>query len=171
MTEVWKPVTGFAGLYEVSDLGRVRAPIKLDAIGRMYSARELKLCKDRKGYAVVHLYKNRKRKPVWVACLVAEVFIGPRPAGMQVCHCDGDKTNNCVSNLRYDTVKSNHADKRQHGTHREGSKINFAKLDEARVKAIKALLPTNTHTAIAKQYGVSRPTISLIAEGKTWAHV
>lgn len=171
MTEVWKPVPDYVGKYEVSDRGAVRSVTKFDALGRLYKGRPLKLCRDRKGYHTVHLYKNRKRQPVWVACLVAQVFIGPRPVGLQVCHCDGDKVNNAVSNLRYDTIAGNFADKRVHGTHRQGEAINFAKLTAADVRKIKNMLPLSTHTSIAKVFGVSRPTVSLIAAGKTWQHI
>lgn len=47
---------------------------------------------------------------VTVHGLVAEVFIGPRPEGLDVCHNDGDKSNNRASNLRYDTHSENQKD-------------------------------------------------------------
>lgn len=44
--------------------------------------------------------------------LVLEAFVGERPSGMQACHGNGDKTDNRLVNLRWDTVKANHRDKK-----------------------------------------------------------
>jgi hypothetical protein len=48
--------------------------------------------------------------------LVARAFIGERPDGLQVCHGDGNKTNNAAANLRYDSISANVRDSVEHGT-------------------------------------------------------
>jgi hypothetical protein len=48
--------------------------------------------------------------------LVLEAFVGPRPAGHEAAHGDGDKTNNALANLRWATPKENAADRYRHGT-------------------------------------------------------
>jgi hypothetical protein len=53
---------------------------------------------------------------VYVHHLVLEAFVGPRPAGRQAAHGDGDKANNVVTNLRWATRKENEGDKVRHGT-------------------------------------------------------
>lgn len=81
--------------YSVSSFGRVKGPRKI-TFGSVGSRGYLQVC--------IH----RKTKNVHV--LVAEAFLGQRPDGMHVCHGDGDKTNNRLDNLRYDTPKSNWED-------------------------------------------------------------
>lgn len=92
MDEIWKQVSK---IHEVSSLGRVRGPrgITNGVLGS-------------RGY----MQASIKRKTKNIHVLVAETFIGPRPLGYHVCHLDGDKTNNKLSNLRYDTPKANWED-------------------------------------------------------------
>lgn len=96
--ERWAPVRGFEGLYEVSDLGRVK---------RCGSAKCLKPMPNTKGYPSVDLKDHGRRKYAVVHRLVAETFI-PKPDNKpQVNHKDGDKTNNAVSNLEWCTGLEN----------------------------------------------------------------
>ena len=102
LNEIWKPIKGYEGLYEVSNLGRVK---------NIKSNRILKLYKDkRKGkeYLRVCLYKNKKSKKYYVHRLVAEAFL-PNPYKLpQVNHKDENKTNNNVDNLEWCTNEYNH---------------------------------------------------------------
>lgn len=101
--EQWKPVEGFEGLYEVSNLGRVKS------LGNNKSRKEkiLKSGKNGPGYLFVYLYRNGKRKMSKVHRLVAEAFL-PNPLGLpQVNHRDENKTNNCVENLEFCDAKYN----------------------------------------------------------------
>ena len=59
-----------------------------------------------------------------VHSLVAEAFIGARPEGMEICHSDGDPTNNHLDNLRYGTPSDNTLDKVRHGTHNNAVKTH-----------------------------------------------
>lgn len=93
-TEIWKPVKGYEGLYEVSNLGRVKS-LKY---GR---EKVLKPGDDNNGYLFVKLYKDGKRKHFKVHRLVAEAFL-PNPEGLpEVNHRDEVKTNNVVYNLEF----------------------------------------------------------------------
>lgn len=113
--EEWRPVVGYEGLYEVSDLGRVRS---LDRIvnyrdGRRFTYKgvSLVLSDNGYGYAVVTLSKGKDSKKVrLVHSLVLESFEGPRPPKLDICHRDNDKRNNRLENLRYDTRVGNLAD-------------------------------------------------------------
>lgn len=119
MIEEWRPVLGSEGAYEVSSFGQVRS---LDrhitylrngvTSGRTLRGRVLKQQRDRYGYLRVAI-GGRMRK---VHTLVVEAFLGPRPPGMEVCHADGSRDNNHISNLRYDTRAGNAADALKHGT-------------------------------------------------------
>jgi len=115
MPELWQPVRGYEGLYEVSDQGSVRSlerPItRRRKNGTSYvcvlkaKRRKLVLCKE--GYLTVMLSKDSKVKLYAVHCLVAAAFIGDRPNKFDVNHKDLDKLNNCVSNLEYVTRSEN----------------------------------------------------------------
>ena len=111
-----------------------------------------------------------KRRPVHK--LVAEAFLGPCPPGMEVCHWDGNKQNNKVSNLRYDTRKNNHADKKRHGTDPSGMRHGRAKLTDDQVREIRRLRTEGvSQQDLARQFGVCRPLISYIEHRKIWDHI
>lgn len=100
MIEEWREVPGYEGLYEVSDLGRVKN-IKT---GRILSSAEAG-----NGYIVVNLSKNGIAKTVNIHRLVAEVFI-PNPQNFPcVNHKDETPTNNAVGNLEWCTYEYNNS--------------------------------------------------------------
>lgn len=67
------------------------------------------------GYLTVVLFVNGTRKTQLVHQLVLKTFVGPRPKGYDSCHGDGDKSNNHLSNLRWDTRSENMKDLYRHG--------------------------------------------------------
>ena len=111
--ERWAPVRGFEGLYEVSDLGRVRS---LDRVVELHGHPKLKtrIMRGRLLFQKtnrpaagaykrmqVALWKQNKEHTMNVARLVAEAFI-PNPNGAPfVLHLDDDATNNVVANLAW----------------------------------------------------------------------
>lgn len=157
MTEVWRPVVGFEGLYEVSDLGRVRRE------------RILRPGLAGKGYLHVCLCKNGVRHDRYVHVLVAEAFIGPRPPGSEVRHRDGVKTNCAATNLHYGTPAENNADKKVHGTHFVGEEHHNAVLTEAEVREIRSAVASDYRLGLA--YGVASATVRDVRLRKTWRHV
>jgi len=118
MSEKWTSIPGYIGLYQVSDLGKVRALEKLDMIGRKRKEKLLKPSIGHKGYAKVTLYKNNIRKVIFVHRLVTWVFVRELPKGMkklQINHVDGDKTNNSLANLEIVTPKENARHAKENG--------------------------------------------------------
>ncbi len=110
-TEVWKPIEGYEGLYEVSNLGRVKSLEKLieRPAGNNFIRSEfvMKTWAKDAGYPTVSLTKDKKRKLHMVHRLVAEAFI-PNPDNKEeVNHKDYNKKNNNVSNLEWMTRKEN----------------------------------------------------------------
>lgn len=170
--EIWKSIPGFEGAYEVSSEGRVRSLDRIvrckNGAAKSYKGRILLLKPNVGGYLSLRLGRGN---PVMVHQLVAQVFIGPAPEGLQACHNSGDKNDNRKNNIRYDTPKANQADRVVHGTDRKGSQLPQAKLNEAQVAEIKSMLGLISHRAIAAQYGVSSTAVSLISSGKNWKHV
>lgn len=102
--------------------------------------------------------------------LVLEAFVGPRPEGMQCCHNDGNRKNNRLDNLRWDTTEANYKDAAKHGSMKGESNGN-RKLSIEQVRAIRAALAAGgTHRGLGRQYGVTGTTIKSIATGKLWGH-
>ena len=100
--EEWRDIKGYEGIYQVSNLGRVRSFIKIK------SGKILSLTPDKNGYLTCYLYKNSKRKCEKVHRLVAQEFI-PNPNNYpQVNHKDETKTNNNSDNLEWCTHEYNH---------------------------------------------------------------
>lgn len=104
------PINGYEGIYEVSNLGRVKS-LKRKATSsirtRMVRERLLAPSINPRGYAIVRLYKNGVRTNFTIARLVATTFI-PNPLNKpEIDHIDGTRTNNIVSNLRWVTAKEN----------------------------------------------------------------
>ena len=126
--ERWKPVTGYEGIYEVSNHGRVRSVDRTitcsDGRVRRHKGKNLSTPLSRDGYPVVSLYTQGRLKKRYVHSLVAEAFISARPEGMEVCHNDGDSTNNHLDNLRYGTRSDNMLDRVRHGTNPSTAKTH-----------------------------------------------
>lgn len=110
MEEIWKPVKGFEGYYEVSNLGRVRRLDRYDygcGYPRLYKGGVLKSLCGSGGYYHIMLCKDGTRITKNVHRLVAETFI-PNPNNYsQVNHKDEDKSNNTIDNLEWCDAKYN----------------------------------------------------------------
>lgn len=117
--EIWKPVVGYEGLYEVSSMGRVRSlDRRISYISRTQEGKEYttththksKLMKQHNnhfGYKVIALCMDGKYRTYMVHRLVAEAFI-PNPNNYPVVnHKDENKQNNCVENLEWCTQQYN----------------------------------------------------------------
>ena len=127
MNEMWKPIPGYEGLYEVSDHGTVRSldrQLPWNGTSRFFSGRILSPVATDFGHLVVGLYKDGKSSHARVHRLVMLAFVGLCPEGEEVCHYDGDPANNRLSNLRYDTRSGNFLDSVRHGTHRNTRKTH-----------------------------------------------
>lgn len=76
--EEWKDIRGYEGMYQISNLGRVKSLKRLDSINRIRNKRIIKADIGKIGYARVTLFKNAIRDRCLVHRLVAEAFI-PNP--------------------------------------------------------------------------------------------
>ena len=172
MIEEFRPVVGFEGVFEVSNLGTVRSLERTLSDGRTWKARTLTPKKTTQyGHQQVRLCHDGHH---WrsVHRLVLEAFVGSCPDGMECAHNDGNPENNSLDNLRWATRKENHADKRGHGTLLRGGKANGAKLSEDMVREIRRLARNGTkQRSIANTFAVTESNISQIIKGKTWSWV
>ncbi|MDG9855590.1 NUMOD4 motif-containing HNH endonuclease [Pseudomonas nitroreducens] len=176
MQEIWKPIAGYEGLYEVSSLGRVRS---LDRIVR-YSNGKDRLTKGRilhfslpNGYQQVTLCNGDSHRPFKVHRLVAVAFCARRDGCDVVNHIDGVKTNNAVSNLEWTTYKANTHHARDNGLldPPRGERSGSARLSQEDVEEIKRLwLGGMSQSGLSKIYGVDQSHISRMVRGERWSH-
>lgn len=101
--EVWKDIPGYEGLYQVSNLGRVKS------MGNDKSKKEKLLNSEKTiwGYLRVCLYKNNVSRHYSIHKLVASTFIHNPENLPCINHKDCNRTNNNVSNLEWCTQKYN----------------------------------------------------------------
>lgn len=170
MTEVWKAIPGYEGVYEVSDLGRVRSLERIDAMGRVQQGRMKSAPIGSHGYPFVSLGLAGKATCELVHRLVLLAFVGPAPPAHECRHLDGNRSNCVLANLRWGTRFENCADKLLHGTENIGERNGTAKLTVTAVRDIRERYARGgvSQKAIAADYGVSQPVIGKVVRGITW---
>lgn len=117
MSELWKDIgeckgyEEFKGLYEVSNLGRMRSKDRIvnymNKGTRVVKGKLLKICTYRSGYSYVGLSNAKLQKNILIHRAVALAFLSNPSNYPVVNHKDEDKSNNKVSNLEWCTVKYN----------------------------------------------------------------
>jgi hypothetical protein len=169
--ETWRPILGIAG-FEVSSRGRVRNSVSL-------ALRKLSL--DEQGYEILRFSSVRRTRRVHI--LVAEAFLGPRPAGRVINHIDGNKRHNRPGNLEYVTQRENIAHAQRTGLmprvpviprecRRRGEQHSQARFSDAGVIAARdAYRGGATIRSIAAALGVSEAAARDVIRGKRWAHL
>ena len=106
--EIWRAIKGFEGLYEVSNLGRVKSLERVSSLGRRVNEKILSPGKDKDGYLFVILYRDGKHITYKSHRLVLSTF-NPveNMENLEVNHMDEDKENNNLTNLEWCTRKEN----------------------------------------------------------------
>ena len=157
MNEIWKDIEGYEGLYQVSNLGRVK---------RLNTNRILKSAINSQGYLRVGLCKNSTKSNKRVHRLVSHAFI-PNPENKaEVNHINEDKTNNRVDNLEWVTAKENS----NHGTRNE--RIGKAITKTQSIPIIATNIKTgestdfNSSNECARQLSLHQPSISRALQGR-----
>ena len=145
----------------------------ITAWGRVWSTRtSMWLTAYRKdlGYDIVTLSKGIGGKQVQkrVNRLVLEAWVGPCPEGMEACHNDGNRRNNALSNLRWDTHAANMRDARAHGVLSSSCTLTDA---EARQICHLGQAGQYTQQEIADMFGVSVSTAHSVIRKKAWKHL
>ena len=170
MEEEWRDILGYEGLYQVSNLGKVRSLKDSHGKNRKLILKERT---DKDGYKRVHLFKNGKGKHYGVHRLVAITFI-PNPNNLpQVNHIDENKENNTIYNLEWCTAEynNNYGDRSK----RAGEKISKSMKGKyigdkhPRSKKVKCITTGEIFDSIAdakRKYNVYSSGISDCCKGK-----
>lgn len=168
--EKWRDIPGYEGMYQVSDLGRVRSvdrPVRCISGGmettRTARGKILKPSALPTGHLTIHL---GRRKTTTVHIVVAAAFIGPRPDGNDVAHLNGDPTDNRPSNLSYTTRTENNRHVVGHGRRPLSvEQVNYIR------QRTKDGVTTELREELAKELGTNRRHISKVIRGESYAYV
>lgn len=172
MKEVWAPVPGYEGRYDVSADGQI---MRVKNVHGATPGRLIGQDVDARGYLRVTLLGGHRgtAKGFFIHRLVAAAFLGPRPQGLQVNHKDGDKSNNAIDNLEYVTPKQNieHAERLGLRPKKRGVEHPGARLTDDDVRAIRRRRPNEPLAVLAAEYGIGIAQVSRIASRLRWAHL
>ncbi len=111
----WRWIPGWENRYEVSDAGEVRSWVNTRGVP-LKVPHTKRRTKNTAGYACVSLSRDGLSRMYNCHSLVMEAFVGPRPAGQEVRHLDGNRLNSHKSNLVYGFPYENQEDRKDHGT-------------------------------------------------------
>ena len=160
--EIFVPVRGADGYYEVSNFGNVRSVKGGRRSGRLLKASRRTL----RGYMVVSLCKDGRTQSASVHRLVAKAFISNPEHKPCVNHKDGNPSNNHVDNLEWVTYAENEG----HALYVLGKRNSQAKLKPQDIPVIKSRLANGDRIVdIAKDYDVHKGLIWQIKDGRIWS--
>lgn len=173
----YRDVTGFPG-YAVGDDGSVWTKRSVGRYRNVFREHWRKMAPSLTGrgsgqrlsvsLSIGHCHRARRK----VHHLVLLAFVGPRMAGQECRHLDGNEFNNQLDNLCWGTKEENEADKILHGTHNRGSRHPLSKINEETAAEIKRLLRSGVKPKqIASQLSVPVQTVYNINAGSVWRHV
>lgn len=163
--EVWRDIPEYEGLYQVSNLGRVKN------LNNFHTKMEkiLKPTLHPKGYLRVALFKNRKPKFFSVHRLVAVSFIENPENKDCINHIDCNKQNNEVDNLEWVTTQENQTHAINNGLYKVLDNHPRTNLTLEQVTEIRDLLSQNkSPKEVAMLFNVKRSCIYDIKLGRTW---
>lgn len=187
MQEIWKDIPDYEGLYQASDLGQVRSlnrevPMFHGLIKRKTTrklrGKIIRQYKNKNGYMSVSLSANGKHKTHRVHRLVMLSFVGVPPNEKNINHKDGNKANNCLSNLEYVTRSENqiHAytilGVKAKGPKIYGEKNHASVLTRNQVVEIHRMSKSGkSHRSIARYFDITHQAVGYILRGRNWPHI
>lgn len=161
MEEIWKNVSDYEGLYEVSNFGNIRS---------FRTRNRIKPIITKDGYHRLSLSKNNKVKNVFVHRIAAKAFIENIDNKPYINHIDGNKQNNNICNLEWVTSHENTLHSYKLGLQcKKGENNNFSKLNEEQVLIIKQRgYPAKYYANLFK---VKVGSIYSIWQGRNWKYL
>jgi len=166
MIEEFRDIQGYEGLYQISNLGRIKSlKFKKEKI--------LKCIEEKDKYLIINLY-NKKQKMHKVHRLVLLSFKPEEYFEGAVCnHKNSIRCDNRLDNLEWCTPKENiHHGIKNGFINVVGENNKSSKLKEHQIQVIRNLYKVlKNQTVIARLFNVRKNTISRIINNKTWTHV
>ena len=178
--EEWKDVVNFKGLYQVSNLGRIKSYDKthtgIDKIGRninrFYPKRIMKQSLEKQGYLRLTLTDRNKKETRHSVHRLVSIAFTPNPLNLpEVDHLDGNKTNNTIINLKWVTSVENVKNAWAIGLckKRSGEKHSQSVLTDKDVLFIRASNISRKELSIKFSVGIK--CIDKIINRKRWTHI
>ena len=154
--EIWKDISGYEGIYQVSDFGRVRSLDRMinssHGAMRLHRGRILKPQRKKSGHFHVGLRVDGVCNLRYVHRLVLFAFVGPPKTGQECLHIVSDPGNNCLENLKWGTRREN-----VHQAVKEGAVSALTSPSSQKVQ-INDILYHSMHEA-ARKLGMYRSTV------------
>lgn len=175
MEEIWKDIKDYEGVYQVSNLGRIKSLERYKENHNKYQKVVEKIKNNRKhtaGYLITDLYKDNKGKTAFIHRLVAEAFI-PNPNNKEtVNHINGIKTDNRVENLEWATpleqnihyYRSDFYNPKDEKTIRKVI-LAMNKASSKKVRCIETGIIYNSVAEAGRNYNISSNLISKVCKG------
>lgn len=164
--EVFKTILEFED-YQVSNLGNIKS-LKFGK-ERILKPR---ICTNGYRYVNLWIYGFEYTRKIAELVLLTFKFLKIKYSNIQVSHLDGNKLNDNLNNLKWETASQNNFRKIEHGTNNDGIRNGMAILTEKDVIQIRKLLQQSyTQGYIAGIFSISQAEISRIKTGKTWVHI
>ena len=143
--------------------------------GHIFSTRkQLKSTKHHTGYMVVTIYTKKKAKQERVHRFIWEYFNGKIPIDKMIDHIDGDKTNNCLTNLRLASAKQNidYARSMRGNWNNVGQSVYNSKITDALFfEMVNDFVMGMSNDKIGEKYGLHPRYVSLIRHKRRWQHL
>lgn len=167
MKEEFRDIKDFEGLYQISNLGRVKSI-------RFRKEKILKPFPTVSGYLMVDLRKNKKSKYISIHRLVAIAFILNEKNKPEVNHINGIKADNRVENIEWSTRSENVKHAYKMGLMcKKGMNHSRLKLNEMQVRVIRRILELGKlkQRRIGEIFKITPEHVSLIKNRKVWSHI
>lgn len=178
--EEWRPIRGYEGYYEVSNLGRVRSLpreiVRTTGAVERRAGRVMKQHTAGKGYLFISLRRHGIKEQRYAHRVVAEAFI-PGDTSLHVNHLDCNKTNNRADNLEWATPKANSQHAAANGrvvlpaettlaifNPKKAKKLTATAVEDIRLRAAQG----ETRRSLADRYGLRLCTVRSIVLHEIW---
>lgn len=179
--EIWKDVVGYEGYYKVNNIGNIksleRTIIRRDGVCRLYKESKKRSYIGYKGYVICGFNKGGQKVNKKIHRVVAKAFIPNPEKKLQVNHIDGNKSNNCVSNLEWCTNAENMAHAVEIGLTKgctlSGEDCNLTTTKKTDVLAMRKEYKKGCYTYqdIAKKFNVGNSCAYHILTRRSWKHI
>lgn len=155
MKEIWKDIKGYEGLYQISSFGNVKSLdryiINKNGDKQFFSKKYLTQGFSN-GYLKVILSKNNKQKTFRVHILVAKAFIPNHKNKLEVNHIDGNKSNNRIDNLEWNTRSENELHAYRNGLAKPSDKQKQAVAKYAKENYSKKVIQYSLNGVFIKEW-------------------